>query len=97
VKYNKDGGKVTVACSAENGNVVIKVADTGIGIAKKHLPHLFDEFYRIRDENTKRIGGTGLGLSIVKKIVDAYHGEISIESEEGKGSTFTVVLRGGVQ
>lgn len=95
IKYNKEGGRVTISCIAENGNVKIEVSDTGIGIPREHLPHIFGEFYRIRDEKTRHVSGTGLGLSIVKKIVDAYHGEISVCSEPGKGTTFTVTFRGG--
>ncbi len=95
VKYNKEGGRVTVSCTDCDGSVEIVINDTGVGIPRRHLDNIFDEFYRIRNEGTKRIGGTGLGLAIVKKIVDAYHGEISVESEPGKGTTFTVLFRGG--
>ncbi|MFH1550535.1 MAG: response regulator, partial [Planctomycetota bacterium] len=94
IKYNREGGRVTVACVGEHGRVEIGVSDTGIGMSPEHLEHIFDEFYRIRNESTKRISGTGLGLAIVKKIVAAYHGEISAESKPGEGTTFKVIFRG---
>ncbi len=68
------------------------VADTGIGIPKEDLPMIFDKFYRVKSERTRGVVGTGLGLSIVKGIVEAHLGSISVESEEGKSTTFTVLL-----
>ncbi len=97
IKYNKEGGRVTVNCVNEQGKVEIRVSDTGFGISSEHLKHIFDEFYRIRNDSTKRIIGTGLGLAIVRKIVDAYHGEISVDSKPGEGTTFKVILRGAKQ
>jgi signal transduction histidine kinase len=68
------------------------VKDTGIGIPAEALPHIFDEFYRAKNERTRFIAGTGLGLTIVKKIVQSYFGQIDVESELGKGSIFSVLL-----
>ena len=72
--------------------VLISVADTGIGIPARHLPHVFDKFYRVHDPATRDISGTGLGLAIAKSIVDAHDGRIVVESIEGAGSVFTVEL-----
>ncbi len=95
IKYNRQEGRVTISCTDDDGVVKIRVSDTGVGISPEHLEHIFDEFYRIHGEDTKRISGTGLGLAIVKKIVDAYHGEISVDSKIGEGTTFTILFRGG--
>ena len=71
---------------------MVRVKDTGIGIAKEHFPRLFERFYRVDTSRSREIGGTGLGLSIVKHLVALYGGEIGVESEPGKGTTFTVCL-----
>jgi len=92
IKYNKAGGKVTVSAEEVDGEVVAAVTDTGIGIAEKHRPFLFEEFYRIKDESGKRTTGTGLGLPICKKIVTELGGKIEVESELEAGSTFRVRL-----
>ena len=68
------------------------VSDTGIGISKEDLPRIFDRFYRVKSAETRQIIGTGLGLSIVKSIVDAHLGSISVGSEVGKGTTFTLLF-----
>jgi signal transduction histidine kinase len=72
--------------------VSISVEDTGFGMEKKHLPRIFEKFYRVKDENTRFITGTGLGLPIVKSLVEALNGTISVESELGKGTIFTVTV-----
>jgi two-component system phosphate regulon sensor histidine kinase PhoR len=92
IKYTPEGGKVWVALGEEGGFVKATVSDTGIGIKKEDLPRIFDKFYRVKTTETRQIVGTGLGLSIVKSIVDAHLGSISVESEEGNGTTFTVLL-----
>lgn len=92
IKYTPEGGKVWVTLSEEGGFVKATVSDTGIGIKKEDLPRIFDKFYRVKTAETREIVGTGLGLSIVKSIVDAHHGSITVESQEGGGSTFTVLL-----
>jgi two-component system phosphate regulon sensor histidine kinase PhoR len=68
------------------------VSDTGIGIASEDLPKIFDEFYRAPNAKSYKTEGTGLGLAIVKEIVDVHHGSLKVQSELGKGSTFTVLL-----
>jgi len=92
IKYTPEGGKVWVNLSEEGGFAKAMVSDTGIGIKKEDLPRIFDKFYRVKTVETRQIVGTGLGLSIVKSIVDAHLGSISVESEEGGGTTFTILL-----
>lgn len=90
IKYTKPGGSVSVSVSRRESEVELVVADTGIGIAPEHLPHVFDRFYRVnRDDPNK---GLGLGLSFVAWIVKAHHGTIDIHSELGKGTTIRVTL-----
>jgi PAS domain S-box-containing protein len=92
IKYTPEGGKVWVTLGEEGGFVKATVSDTGIGIKKEDLPRIFDKFYRVKTPETREIIGTGLGLAIVKNIVDAHLGSISVESEEGGGTTFTVLF-----
>ena len=92
IKYNKDGGSVTVSMTETDTGVCLKVEDTGIGIEKEHLPRLCERFYRVDKSHSKRIGGTGLGLAIVKHICAISDAELSIESEFGVGTTVTVML-----
>lgn len=96
IKYTPEGGTVVVTLTEEGGFAKATVSDTGIGIKKEDLPRIFDKFYRVKSIETRQIVGTGLGLSIVKSIVDAHLGSISVESEEGGGTTFTVILPKGV-
>jgi signal transduction histidine kinase len=92
IKYTPEKGKVWVTLSEEGGFVKATVSDTGIGIKKEDLTRIFDKFYRVKTTETRQIIGTGLGLSIVKSIVDAHLGSISVESEAGGGTTFTVLF-----
>ena len=92
IKYNKDGGFVTIFIEETEHNVILKVKDTGIGIEKEHLPRLCERFYRVDKSHSKRIGGTGLGLAIVKHICAISNAELSIESDFGIGTTVTVVF-----
>lgn len=92
VKYNKPKGSVTISLDHDDSFIVAKVKDTGIGIAREHLPFIFDQFYRVSRREDQKIKGTGLGLSIAKKIVEAHNGSIEVESEPGQGSTFSVRL-----
>lgn len=92
IKYTPEGGKVWVSLGEEGGFAKASVSDTGIGIKKEDLARIFDKFYRVKTVETREIVGTGLGLSIVKSIVDAHLGTISVESEEGGGTTFIVLL-----
>lgn len=92
VKYNRDGGSVRVSARAEGHYVRVNVADTGIGIPTASIPRLFDEFYRVKTPETRQITGSGLGLSIVKRIAEAHHGYVEVESDLGQGSIFSVFL-----
>jgi len=92
IKYTPEGGKVWVTLGEEGGFLRATVSDTGIGIKKEDLPRIFDKFYRVKTTETRQIIGTGLGLSIVRSIVDAHLGSISVESEEGGGTTLIVLL-----
>jgi two-component system phosphate regulon sensor histidine kinase PhoR len=93
VKYTEPGGKVSVELSQEGDEAILRVADTGVGIAKENIPYLFDRFFRV-DKARVRGGqsSTGLGLSIVDQFVRLHGGYIEVSSEEGKGSVFTVHL-----
>ena len=92
IKYNKDGGSVTVSITETDTGVCLQVKDTGIGIEKEHLPRLCERFYRVDKSHSKRIGGTGLGLAIVKHICAISGAELSIESDFGIGTTVTVMF-----
>ncbi len=90
VKYTPKGGSVKVKLAMNDGFAIVSVADTGIGIAKPDLAHIFDRFWRADKARSREQGGAGLGLSIAKWIVDEHRGMIEVESEPGKGSTFRV-------
>ncbi len=92
IKYTPEGGRVDIALSVEQGMAVLTVADTGIGIAAEHLPHIFDRFYRTDQARNREEGGAGLGLAIVKWVVTAHEGRIEVDSTPGAGSRFTVYL-----
>lgn len=92
LKYTPQGGEVILGLTKDDAWVKISVRDTGIGIAPDHIPNLFDRFYRIDKARSRDAGGTGLGLAIAKSVIDAHNGKIEVESELGKGSTFTVWL-----
>jgi heavy metal sensor kinase len=90
VKYTPRGGSVKVSLKKTKDCVLVSVADTGIGIAKTDVPHIFDRFWRADKARSREEGGAGLGLSIAKWIVEMHHGSIDVDSEVGKGSTFHV-------
>ena len=91
IKYTP-AGWITINVRADQYNVQISVSDTGIGIAREELKHIFQKFYRVDNRDTREIGGTGLGLYLVKQRIEAMNGRIWAESELGKGSRFTVML-----
>ncbi len=91
VKYTEQG-KITIGVTADNNLIQIYVKDTGSGIPKDDIPHLFQKFYRVDNSATRTIGGTGLGLFITKKIIELYSGKIWINSEPNKGTTFFINL-----
>ncbi len=92
VKYSNVPAKVLVNISQEHGNVIIQVKDEGIGIPKEDLSRIFERFYRVDKAHSRKVGGSGLGLSIVETIIKKHFGTISVESELGHGSTFTITL-----
>ena len=92
IRYSNEGGKITVRVVNEKKNIRVFVEDTGIGIAKDEIPHLFDRFYKVDKARTRTENSTGLGLAIVKKIIELHHGTIMVESKLGEGSTFQVIL-----
>jgi signal transduction histidine kinase len=91
VKYNRRDGRVRIDLRSEGSEVVIEIRDTGRGIPAESLPHIFERFYRVPDPEG-HIVGTGLGLVITKRIVEGLGGTLSLESEVGRGSTFSVHL-----
>jgi heavy metal sensor kinase len=92
IKYTPRGGKVTVTTEEKESSVMVTVSDSGIGIPEDDIPHLFERFYRVDKERSRRAGGTGLGLSITEWIVKAHKGTISVKSTPGSGSSFIVAL-----
>jgi signal transduction histidine kinase len=92
LKFTPAGGAVTVRLSSTNERVVLRVADTGIGIAPEHQERLFDRFYQADGSTRRKYGGSGLGLALVKEIVEAHGGAVTVESQLGQGSTFEVWL-----
>ena len=92
LKYGVDGGRTEVSLVKSDNKILIKVSDNGIGISSKHLPRLFERFYRVDATRSRKKGGSGLGLSIVKHIIEAHNENIYVESEFGKGTTFSFTL-----
>jgi len=92
VRYTLDGGRIEVSTRAENGCVLLRVADNGVGIAPEHLEKIFERFFRVKNEKTRHVVGTGLGLPIVKAIIENHQGTITVESRPGRGSVFSVRL-----
>jgi len=93
VRFTPEGGSIEVAWRLlPEGAGELSVTDTGIGIAREHLPRLTERFYRIDGSRSRDTGGTGLGLSIVKHVTQRHGGELDIQSEPGKGSTFRLLF-----
>lgn len=91
VKYTEEG-KVSIGMHMDEKQATIHVSDTGNGIPKEDIPHLFQKFYRVDNSATRQVGGTGLGLFISRKIIELYNGRIWVESNLGEGSTFYISL-----
>jgi len=92
IKYSNDGDTVEISYEQKNDEFKISITDQGPGIARKHIPRLFERFYRVDKARSRSLGGTGLGLAIVKHIVAAHGGRIEVESELNQGSTFSVYI-----
>jgi signal transduction histidine kinase len=92
IRYTKPGGRVDVTLSSEGTEVVLSVADTGVGIPTRELPRIFERFYRVDRARSRETGGTGLGLSIVKHVIENHGGTVNVTSELGRGTCFEVRL-----
>jgi heavy metal sensor kinase len=92
IKCTPSGGQVTVGWRVNDREIELQVRDTGVGIGPEHLPHIFDRFYRADKARSRAEGGAGLGLSISRWIAEAHGGSISVWSEPGQGTTFTVTI-----
>jgi two-component system phosphate regulon sensor histidine kinase PhoR len=92
IKYSNPDNDVRIEAVQNESEILIHVHDHGCGIAKEHLARLFERFYRVDKARSRKLGGTGLGLAIVKHIVQSHKGTITVDSVEGKGSTFTLHL-----
>ena len=92
IKYSPDGGTITVSIKTTDEQLILSIADEGLGIPKQDLPKIFDRFYRVDKARSRAQGGTGLGLAIAKEIIKQHQGFIRAKSEYGVGSTFTIVL-----
>jgi two-component system phosphate regulon sensor histidine kinase PhoR len=92
ITYSSEGGEVRIAARAAANGLEITVRDFGCGIAREHLPRLFERFYRVDKARSRKQGGTGLGLAIVKHIIQAHGGQVRVDSAPGEGSLFTISL-----
>ncbi|MCR8847793.1 ATP-binding protein [Rossellomorea sp. SC111] len=92
IKYSPDGGTITIGFREGEESILIDIRDEGLGIPQEAIPNLFNKFYRVDNSDQRRIGGTGLGLTIVKEIIETHEGDITVSSQEGKGSVFTIRL-----
>ena len=92
IRYTSTGGSVDVTVSASDDHVILRVEDTGIGIPQRELPRIFERFYRVDRARSRDTGGTGLGLAIVKHVTENHGGDVRVDSELGRGTTFEVRL-----
>jgi len=90
LKYTPEGGNVRLSCAVESGRVIVRVGDTGMGIPPDEQPRIWERLYRGDKSRSQR--GLGLGLSLVKAIVEAHRGEVSVRSQPGQGSEFSIAL-----
>jgi two-component system phosphate regulon sensor histidine kinase PhoR len=93
IKYGKEKGRTQIGLYDMNENILIEVTDNGLGIDQKHLPRIFERFYRVDRDRSRELGGSGLGLSIVKHIIEAHKQTVNVRSASGVGSTFGFTLR----
>jgi signal transduction histidine kinase len=92
IKYNREGGSVTVRLRTEDECLIAQIQDTGEGIPTQDLAHIFEKMYRVERRRGRLVEGSGLGLSIVRRIVEQHGGSISVESRPDEGATFTMIL-----
>jgi len=92
IRYNRQGGTVAIRMKEQGNELAVEISDTGIGISQENLPFIFDEFFRVKSGETQHVTGSGLGLPIAKRIIETHNGHIQVQSELGKGTTFTILL-----
>jgi len=92
IKYTPEGGCIRISCGKHVKEAWLAVADSGQGIPARHIPHLFERFYRVDKARSREYGGTGLGLAIAHSVVVAHHGRIQVDSKVGQGTTFRIYL-----
>ena len=92
IKYSEQNSRIIIEAVKKKSEIHISVTDSGCGISKEHMQRIFERFYRVDKARSSKLGGTGLGLALVKHIVQAHHGAVEVQSEFGKGSTFTISL-----
>jgi len=92
VKYSEERKKIIVEADLSDSEIAIRFQDFGVGIPRRHLPRIFERFYRVDTARSRKLGGTGLGLSIVKHIVQSHGGPVEVESTPGRGTLFTIRL-----
>ena len=90
IKYTPENGEITITFSSDDNNMKISISDTGIGMTNEHIKHIFEKYYRVKNNST--ITGLGLGLPIVKRIIELSNGQLQVTSTPGEGTTFTVIL-----
>lgn len=95
LKFTPAGGRIAVSLQSANGEVMLQVIDTGIGVEAEHQERIFERFYQADGTTRRTHGGCGLGLALVKEIVERHGGRVSVESQAGQGSTFTILLPAG--
>lgn len=93
IKYSKKNGEIFIKTFKKDEKIIISIKDNGIGIAKKHIPFLFERFYRVDDSRSRLTGGVGVGLTISKSIIDLHEGNIIVKSEENMGSEFLIIFK----
>jgi signal transduction histidine kinase len=94
IKFTPAGGRIDITLAFDNGLAVVKISDTGTGIAPEDQIHIFERFYKVDKARDRSLGGNGLGLSLVKTIVEMHGGSVSVESDIGNGTAFQVSLPG---
>jgi len=92
INYTREKGNINISVKRENRMALVEFQDNGIGIPDNDLPHIFKRFYRVHNDRSQKLGGNGLGLAIVKLITEIHSGEIQVESQVGKGSSFTIKI-----